>query len=78
MVAATQFTAYMALMNFSEAIGKKLAGSLRLTWHWDTGDIFCLIGVLQIAVVLLLPLIDPHQTRRVLGDGDATETDAPA
>jgi len=66
-VAATQFTAYMALLNLSEAVGKRITGPLRDAM--SVSEIYFYIGVLQIGLVLLLPLIDPHQTRRVLGDG---------
>ncbi len=64
LVAATQFTAYMALLNLSEAIGKKLAGPLS---DWMTvSDVYLCAGVLQIGLVALLLLIDPRQTRRLL------------
>ena len=31
-------------------------------------------GIFQLLLVLLLPLIDVHQTRRVLGDGTSAST----
>jgi len=71
MVAATQFTAYMALLNLSQGIGKALAGPLRELM--SVGLVFFCIGVLQIAVVAILPWIDPRQTRRVLGDAEPQE-----
>lgn len=64
-VAATQFTAYMAILNLSTTTGQ-----------WTTG-LFNSLGVstvcfifagVQIGVIALLPLIDVHQTRRVLGE----------
>jgi len=71
-VAATQFTAYMALLNLSEAFGKRITGPLRDTM--SVSEVYFYIGLLQIGLVLLLPLIDPHQTRRVLGDGTAHDS----
>lgn len=68
-VAGTQFTAYMATMNLSATIGKKMAG-----WVYpamDYGRILLFWGVFQIIViVVLLWFIDPHETRNVLGDGE--------
>ena len=64
-VAGTQFTAYMALLNLSRSIGNLSAGPL--DEQLDYGEIFVLCGVFLFLVTLLLPLIDPGQTRRVLG-----------
>ena len=64
-VAATQFTAYMAILNLSTTIGQWTAG------HFSTLGVVTVLIIfasLQIAVVALLPLIDVHQTRRVLGE----------
>jgi PAT family beta-lactamase induction signal transducer AmpG len=63
-VAATQFTAYMALLNLSTTIGLKLAGPLDA--RLDFASIYLVAGVLQAAVVLVLPFIDPAQARRAL------------
>lgn len=65
-VAGTQFTAYMALLNLSTTSGQWMAG-----WVEDFGlvQVGLVLGVFQILLLLLLPLIDIHQTRRVLGDG---------
>ncbi len=66
-VAATQFTAYMALLNLSATLGHKLAGPLD-AWL-DFGGLYALAAAVQImALVLILP-IDPHQTRATLGEG---------
>jgi len=65
-VAATQFTAYMALQNLSNSIGGKLAG-----WfdrNWSIAQIYIIFGLFQIALIGVLAMIDLHQTRRVLGD----------
>jgi PAT family beta-lactamase induction signal transducer AmpG len=67
-VAGTQFTAYMALLNLSRSIGNLSAGPLDA--RLDYGEIFVVCGVMLFLVTLLLPFIDPGQTRRVLGDGD--------
>lgn len=71
-VAATQFTAYMAFMNLSTTAGSYIAG-------WTGGVIgreahngipLVLGGAAVVQVMIMLPvfLIDPGETRRVLGD----------
>ncbi|MCK5000288.1 MAG: MFS transporter [Anaerohalosphaera sp.] len=67
-VAATQFTAYMACMNLSKTLGLKLAGPIYDRVSFE--HIYLTMGIFQIAIVALLLFIDPHQTRRVLGDGE--------
>lgn len=64
-VAATQFTAYMALMNLSTVIGLKSSGYINEEFSLPT--IFIGAGILQLAVIILFPFIDVHQARRVLG-----------
>jgi len=65
LVAATQFTAYMALMNLSRTLGQGLTAEI--------GDLVTFQGAYLIAAALqllplpLLAIIDPHQARRVLG-----------
>jgi len=70
-VAATQFTAYMACMNLSRTAGFKLAEPIyeRLSF----GNIYLVMGVFQILIVFLLLFIDPHQTRRILGEEGGDE-----
>lgn len=66
-VAATQFTAYMALLNLSSTWGHAIAGPLD---EWlDFGSLYVIGAGLQVVAVLLLWWIDPQQTRRVLGSG---------
>jgi len=55
-VAATQFTAYMALMNLSSTFGAGLAGSFPDTAH--AGIVFIYIGLFQIVPILLLLLVE--------------------
>ncbi|MDG2292563.1 MAG: MFS transporter [Phycisphaerales bacterium] len=67
-VAGTQFTAYMAILNLSTTTGQWLAGpieSLGIT------TAFLLFGCFQIATVSLLPCINIHQTRLVLGEASS-------
>ena len=71
-VAATQFTAYMALMNLSMTIGSYLAGAMDA--RLSIFQILIVAGGLQILMTLPILLIDPQQTRRVLG-GDSTAMD---
>lgn len=68
-VAGTQFTAYMAILNLSTSTGQWLAGPIE-----SVGVVmaFMLFGGFQIATVVLLPFIDIHQTRRVFGDVSPT------
>ncbi len=60
-VAATQFTAYMALLNLSTTIGLKLAGPLDA--RLDAATIYLIAGGLQASIVLLLPAV-ALRTRR--------------
>ena len=65
-IAATQFTAYMALLNLSLTSGTKLA-----TWMGDSPDfreIYLVAGVVQVGFLLLIRWIDVSETRRVLGE----------
>jgi PAT family beta-lactamase induction signal transducer AmpG len=69
-IAAVQFTAYMALANFSTTLGFKLAGPAEdALEYWG---IYLLAAALQLAVIAWLPLIDPGQTRRTLPLPDGT------
>ena len=65
-IAATQFTAYMALLNFSLAGGTKLASGMGN--EPDFRQIYLCAGVTQIAFLLLIRWIDVGETRRILGD----------
>ncbi len=65
-VAATQFTAYMALMNLSTTIGSYTAGML--SGQLSILQILIVAGALQAVLVLPVLLIDPQQTRRLLGE----------
>ena len=64
-VAATQFTAYMALLNLSTTLGHKFAGVM--DGVWDIPQTYALAGVVQIVVIGLLLRMDTGQTRRELG-----------
>tara|TARA_B100001059_G_scaffold234232_1_gene276239 strand:+ start:5735 stop:7054 length:1320 start_codon:yes stop_codon:yes gene_type:complete len=64
-VAATQFTAYMAILNLSTVIGQWTSGQFA---RLDIASVLFIFAGVQIAVIALLPLIDIHQTRRVLGE----------
>lgn len=65
-IAATQFTAYMALINVSNTIGIRVIGPLEAHLGWR--GLFLAAGLFQLSLPLLLPLIDPGQTRRELGE----------
>jgi MFS transporter, PAT family, beta-lactamase induction signal transducer AmpG len=83
LVAATQFTAYMAMLNVSRMAGAAAAGNAA---GWvTTPQAFMIAGIVQIALIGLIVLVDPTQTRRVLGElelsgqgaGGKEETAAP-
>ncbi len=65
-VAATQFTAYMAFLNLSTIIGKRLVGQVTNALSWN--ETYVAAGVFQIAIIVLLIPIDPKQTRSQLGE----------
>ena len=65
-VAGTQFTAYMAILNLSTTTGQWLAGPIE---QFGLVSIMIVFGLFQLSIVGLLPFIDIHQTRRVLGEG---------
>ena len=64
-VAATQFTAYMAILNMSTVIGLKTSGVI--SEHFTLPMIFVGAGILQVIVLGIFPFIDVHQARKVLG-----------
>ena len=64
-VAATQFTAYMAILNLSTVIGLKSSGFISDALSLPI--IFIGAGILQLIVISIFPFIDVHQARRVLG-----------
>jgi len=68
-VAATQFTIYMALFNFSTTVGSGLGGWLSA--HVSYPTLFVTAGLLQCALLLVLPWIDVDQTARELGPQSA-------
>ncbi len=68
-VAATQFTAYMAMLNLSSGIGAKLASPLEASF--DMRTIFIILSVYQLATLAILAAIDPLETRRRLGHESA-------
>jgi PAT family beta-lactamase induction signal transducer AmpG len=68
-VAATQFTAYMAMLNLSRTFGSRLAGPLSASL--GVTGVYLGVGIFQIAVIGLLIWLDPTQNRRELGEPDA-------
>ncbi len=76
-VAATQFTTYMALLNFSSTTGQKLAGKVE-EWNLEYAEVFLFAGLFQLVTVGLIAFIDPGQTRRELGDGTGAPLGDPA
>ncbi len=68
LVAATQFTAYMAMLNLSRTSGQWLTSHLEGMVSYQGA--YVLAAVLQLAPLAILWFIDAGQARRVLG-GDA-------
>ncbi len=64
-VAGSQFAAYMALVNVGSTFGLRRAGAIGDAFS-DPG-VYAVAGAIQIAVVAILPFIDPGETRRKLG-----------
>lgn len=64
-VAGSQFAAYMALLNLGTVIGLRLVGWMDETLDWNA--IYLVAGGIQIATTLVIPFIDPKETRRKLG-----------
>ena len=67
-IAGTQFTTYMALLNISGIAGTKLAGEMGDSPDYTT--IYLGAGIAQIAFLLLLKKIDVGETRRELGESE--------
>jgi len=65
-VGATQFTLYMALLNFGALFGLKMAGYFEANFTFTTT--IMIGGTCQLLIAFVLPYIDPGQTRRELGN----------
>ena len=65
-VGATQFTLYMALLNFGALFGLKMAGYFEE--NFDYTSTIMIGGACQLMIAFVLPFIDPGQTRRELGN----------
>jgi hypothetical protein len=65
LVAATQFTAYMAMLNLSRTLGQGLTVEIADLVTFQGA--YVVAAGLQLLPLPLLALIDPTQTRRVLG-----------
>ena len=63
-IAGSQFTAYMALMNFSTTLGYLFAA--RANAWWTYRGVYSAAALFQLVLVLLLLPIDPGETRRKL------------
>ena len=64
-VGATQFTLYMAMLNFGALFGLKMAGYFEENFTFATT--IMIGGTCQLMIAFVLPYIDPGQTRRELG-----------
>ena len=65
-VGATQFTLYMALLNFGALFGLKMAGYFEENFTYTTT--IMIGGTCQLLIAFVLPYIDPSETRRTLGN----------
>ncbi len=57
LIAATQFTAFMSLLNLSYSMGNNLSPWLDI--HLDIRTIYLIAAAIQIAIILLLPFCTP-------------------
>ncbi|MEO8703724.1 MAG: MFS transporter [Kofleriaceae bacterium] len=62
-IGASQFTAYMALANFSQTIGFRLGSELA---GWSYARIYMIASLIQLVMTTLVLAIDPTETRRRL------------
>ena len=65
-IAGSQFSAYMALSNFSTTLGYQFAAKANELWEFS--GVYIVAAGVQLVVLLLLIPIDPKQTRRELRD----------
>lgn len=63
-IGGSQFTAYMALSNFSTVLGQQFA--VRANDLWEFHGVYIVAGCIQIAITPLLLAIDPTELRRKL------------
>ena len=75
-VAATQFTAYMALLNFSRVIGSNTAAALDPLMSVPTIYLYC--AGLTACTLVLLPWIDPVEARKAFARYATGDSAAPA
>jgi PAT family beta-lactamase induction signal transducer AmpG len=61
-VAASQFAAYMALINFSSTIGAKYLAPFA-TETWTYPGIYCVAAAIQLGALVFMPFIDPRALR---------------
>jgi PAT family beta-lactamase induction signal transducer AmpG len=69
-VAATQFTAYMTLINVSMTWGQKATGWVEGTLGYSNG--LLLVGVFHAATSVFLLWVDPRDTKRLLRDEEGS------
>ena len=80
-VAAIQFTAYMAILNFSYSLGSKLSGFVsgdgKSLWspQLSLQQLFVLGASIQAILVLAVWMIDLTETRRVVAQNDEVTDD---
>ena len=65
-VGATQFTLYMAMLNFGGLFGAKMAGYFEANFTYTST--IMIGGTCQLFIAFILPYIDPGETRRTLGE----------
>ncbi|MCP4759809.1 MAG: MFS transporter [Planctomycetes bacterium] len=66
LVAATQFTAYMAMLNLSRILGQGLTAQIEAYLTFQSA--YAVAAVLQLLPLFFLAAIDSGQARRVLGE----------
>lgn len=77
-IAATQFTAYMAMLNFSNGIGARLAGPIEQAFSMPVNHLA--LAALQVGLIVVVLGINPNQVRDELdplGENEDAEQPAP-
>ncbi|TWT75713.1 muropeptide transporter [Posidoniimonas polymericola] len=73
-IAATQFTAYMAMLNLSNGLGARFAGSIEGAFAMPINHL--VLAAIQLALIAVVLGINPNQVVETLGSNPDSETPA--
>ncbi|GAA4436440.1 MFS transporter [Bremerella cremea] len=68
-IAATQFTAFMALLNVSNGLGARFSGTME--WAFNISELHIFLAILQIVLVAIVLAINPKEVSEKLEDPHA-------